>query len=254
MRRFCERIGVSRRDSVVDVSLLEHAVREHLNATSPRVLGVLRPLRVVIENFSEHDTLELDAAYSSEEVSWGSRKLPLTRELYIEREDFMEQPIKGWFRLSPGAEVRLRYGCIIRCTNVIKNDAGEITELRATWDPDSKGGDAKDGRKVKGTIHWVSAAHAVDAEVRLYDRLFTAENPLDEKHEKPFTDFINPASLEVVKAKLEPSLRNVSAGTRFQFERVGYFCVDTADSRPGNPVFNRTISLKDSWSKTVKKA
>ncbi len=254
MRRFCERIGVSRRDSVVDVSLLEHAVREHLNATSPRVLGVLRPLKVVIENFSEHDTLELDAAYSSEEASWGSRKLPLTRELYIERDDFMEQPVKGWFRLSPGAEVRLRYGCIIRCTNVLKNDAGEITELRATWDPDSKGGDAKDGRKVKGTIHWVSAAHAVDAEVRLYDRLFTAENPLDEKHEKPFTDFINPASLEVVKAKLEPSLRNVNSSTRYQFERVGYFCVDSVDSRPGDPVFNRTISLKDSWSKTVKKA
>ncbi len=254
IRRFCERIGVSRRDSVVDVSLLEHAVREDLNATSPRVLGVLRPLKVVIENFPEAETIELDAAYSSEDASWGSRKLPLTREVYIDRDDFMEQPIKGWFRLSPGAEVRLRYGCIIRCTNVIKDASGEITELHASWDPDSKGGDTKDGRKVKGTIHWVSAKYAVDAEVRLYDRLFTVENPLDEKHEKPFTDFLNPASLDVLKgAKVEPSVRSAAPGARYQFERVGYFCVDAMDSKPGQLVFNRTISLKDSWSKAAKK-
>jgi len=255
IRRFCERIGVSRRDSVVDVSLLEHAVREDLNATSPRILGVLRPLKVVIENFPETETIEVEAAYSSEDASWGSRKLPLTREVYIDRDDFMEQPIKGWFRLSPGAEVRLRYGCIIRCTNVIKDAAGEITELRATWDPDSKGGDAKDGRKVKGTIHWVSAKHAIDAEVRLYDRLFTVENPLDEKHDKPFTDFLNPASLEVLTgAKVEPSVREATPGARYQFERVGYFCVDAVDSKPGQLVFNRTISLKDSWAKAAKKA
>jgi glutaminyl-tRNA synthetase len=253
IRRFCERIGVSRRDSVVDVALLEHAVREDLNKTSPRVLGVLRPLKVVIENFPENETVELDAAYNSEDPSWGSRKLPLTREVYIERDDFMETPIKGWFRLSPDKEVRLRYGCIVRCTGVIKNEAGEITELRATWDPDSKGGDAKDGRKVKGTIHWVSAAHAVDAEVRLYDRLFTVENPLDERHERPFTDFLNPASLETLRgAKLEPSVASKQSLERMQLERVGYFCVD-ADSRPGALVLNRTISLKDSWAKQAQK-
>ncbi len=249
IRRFCERVGVSRRDSIVDVSLLEHAVREDLNATSKRVLGVLRPLQITLENFPERETIELDAPYNSEEPSWGSRKVPLTRELYIERDDFMEQPVKGWFRLAPGGEVRLRYACIIKCREVVKNAAGEIVELKCTWDPDSLGGQPKDGRKVKGTIHWVSAPHALDAEVRLYDRLFTVEDPMDEREGKPFTAYLNPNSLERVRgAKLEPSLAGVAPGARFQFERVGYFCADERDSRPGALVFNRTISLKDSFA------
>ncbi|MFT3924840.1 MAG: glutamine--tRNA ligase/YqeY domain fusion protein [Myxococcales bacterium] len=258
LRRFCERIGVSRRDSVVDVSLLEHAVREDLNATSPRVLAVLRPLKITLTNFPEHETIELDAQYNSENPSWGSRKVPLTRELYIERDDFLETPVKGWFRLSPGAEVRLRYACIITCNEVVKNEAGEIVELKCTWDPDSLGGQPKDGRKIKGTIHWVSEKHALTAEVRLYDRLFTAENPLDEahyandtsKHEHPWMRFLNPNSLEVVRgAKLEPSLAKSEPLSRVQFERLGYFCADEIDSKPGALVFNRTISLKDGWAK-----
>jgi glutaminyl-tRNA synthetase len=254
IRRFCERIGVSRRDSLVEVSLLEHAVREDLNATSPRVLAVLRPLKVTLTNFAERETIELDAAYSSEEPSWGSRKLPLTRELYIEREDFMEQPVKGWFRLSPGAEVRLRYACVIRCEEVVRDAAGEIVELRCTWDPDSLGGQPKDGRKVKGTIHWVSAEHALDAEVRLYDRLFTVENPMDELEGKSLSDYLNPSSLERLQGvKVEPSLRSAAPLARYQFERVGYFCVDELDSHPGALVFNRTIQLKDSWAKAAQK-
>jgi glutaminyl-tRNA synthetase len=265
LRRFCERIGVSRRDSVVDVSLLEHAVREDLNATSPRVLGVLRPLKVTLTNFPEGETIELDAPYNGEEPSWGTRKLPLTRELYIEREDFLEQPVKGWFRLSPGSEVRLRYACIIRCDEVVKDESGELVELKCRWDPDSLGGQPKDGRKIKGTIHWVSQPHALDAEVRLYDRLFTVENPLDEAHfgaeaargpaEHPWLRFLNPKSLEIVRgAKLEPSLAQAAPLSRYQFERVGYFCADELDSKPGAPVFNRTIQLKDGWSKVQKQA
>jgi len=262
LRRFCERIGVSRRDSVVDVSLLEHAVREDLNATSPRVLSVLRPLKVTLTNFAEHETIELDAQYNSEKPDWGSRKLPLTRELYVERDDFMEKPVKGWFRLSPGSEVRLRYACIIRCNEVVKDDQGEVVELKCTWDPDSVGGQPKDGRKIKGTIHWVSKQHALDAEVRLYDRLFTTDNPLDEAHyaadtsqeEHPWMRFLNPNSLEVLKgAKVEPSLAGAAQGSRYQFERLGYFCVDEVDSKPGALVFNRTISLKDGWSKAQAK-
>jgi glutaminyl-tRNA synthetase len=254
IRKFCERIGVSRRDSLVEISLLEHALREDLNASSKRVLGVIRPLKITLTNFSESETVELEAPYNSEEPSWGSRKLPLTRELYIEREDFLEQPVKGWFRLSPGAEVRLRYACIIKCNEIIKDEAGQIVELKCTWDPDSRGGQPKDGRKVKGTIHWVSKAHALDAEVRLYDRLFTVENPMDEALEGPFTRYLNSDSLTVVKgAKLEPSLSGVSGLERFQFERVGYFCVDEVDSKPDALVFNRTIQLKDGWAKAQKK-
>jgi glutaminyl-tRNA synthetase len=263
IRRFCERIGVSRRDSVVDLSLLEHAVREDLNATSPRVLGVLRPLKLVLTNFPENETVELDAQYNGEDPSWGSRKVPLTREVYIERDDFLETPVKGWFRLSPGSEVRLRYACIIKCEEVIKDAAGEIVELRCSWDPDSVGGQPKDGRKIKGTIHWVSAKHAIDAEVRLYDRLFTAENPTDEAHfandaskeENPWLRFLNPQSLErVPNAKLEPSLASAKPGARYQFERIGYFCVDEVDSKPGAVVFNRTIQLKDGWAKAQKQS
>ena len=261
LRRFCERIGVSRRDSMVDLGLLEHTVRDELNATSPRVLGVLRPLKITITNFPENETIELDAQYNSEDPSWGSRKVPLTREVYIERDDFLETPVKGWFRLSPGTEVRLRYACIIKCVEVVKDAAGEIVELKCTWDPDSVGGQPKDGRKIKGTIHWVSKAHALDAEVRLYDRLFTVENPLDEAHyahdnslvEHPWLRFLNPNSLEVVRsAKVEPSVGKAEPESRFQFERLGYFCVDQVDSKPGALVFNRTISLKDGWAKTQK--
>ncbi|MFM2416974.1 MAG: hypothetical protein RL385_1697 [Pseudomonadota bacterium] len=254
IRRFCERIGVSRRDSIIDVSLLEHAVRDDLNATSPRVLGVLRPLKLTLENFPAGETIEVDAPYNGEVPEWGSRKLKLSRELYIEREDFMLTPVKGWFRLSPGSEVRLRYGCIIKCTDVVKDAAGEVVELRCTWDPDSLGGQPKDGRKVKGTIHWVSAKHAVDAEVRLYDRLFTVEDPMSEALEGPFTKHLNPASLEVLSgAKVEASLAAAAVGARYQFERVGYFCVDT-DTKPGALVFNRTISLKDGWAKQSQKS
>jgi len=253
LRRVCERVGVSRRDSVIDISLLEHTLRDDLNASSPRVLAVLRPLKVTLTNFPERETVELDAQYNSEDPGWGSRKLPLTRELFIERDDFMETPVKGWFRLSPGSEVRLRYACVIRCQEVIKDDRGEVVELKCSWDPDSLGGQPKDGRKVKGTIHWVSESHALDAQVRLYDRLFTVDDPLDLPEGQTVADVLNPNSLEVLEnAKVEPSLRGVENGARYQFERVGYFCVDD-DSRPGALVFNRTIPLKDSWAKVAQK-
>jgi glutaminyl-tRNA synthetase len=244
---------VSRRDSVVDVGLLEHALREDLNATSPRTMAVLRPLKLVIENFPEDEEVDLDAPFSPNDESFGSRKLHLTREVFIERDDFMEEPAKKWFRLAPGKEVRLRYGALITCNEMVKDDAGNVTELRCTWDPESKGGNAPDGRKVRGTIHWVSAKHAVNAEVRLYDRLFNDENPLDEAHEGDFTDRINPASLEVLQdAKLEPNLAARGPGERVQFERLGYFIVDP-DSTRDRPVYNRTIQLKDSWTKQAKK-
>jgi glutaminyl-tRNA synthetase len=249
IRRFAERIGVSRRDSVVDVGLLEHALREDLNATSPRTMGVLRPLKLVIENFPEEEELTLDAPFSPQDPSFGSRLLHLTREVFIERDDFMEEPVKKWFRLAPGREVRLRYAALVTCTEVIKDPNGEIVELRGTWDPESKGGNAPDGRRVRGTIHWVSAKHAVDAEVRLYDRLFNEENPLDEELPGDFTARINPRSLEVIEnAKLEPNLATRSHGERVQFERLGYFVVDP-DSSGDRPVYNRTIQLKDSWAK-----
>jgi len=253
IRRFAERIGVSRRDSVVDVGLLEHALREDLNATSPRTMAVLRPLKLVIENFPEGAEVEIVAPFSPNDETFGSRTLHLTREVLIERDDFMEDPMKKWFRLAPGKEVRLRYGALVTCNEVVKDDAGNVVELRCTWDPESKGGNAPDGRKVRGTIHWVSAKHAVDAEVRLYDRLFNDENPLDETHEGDFTDRINPASLELLRnAKLEPSLAARGPGERVQFERLGYFVVDP-DSTRDRPVYNRTIQLKDSWAKLAKK-
>ncbi|MBW2376822.1 MAG: glutamine--tRNA ligase/YqeY domain fusion protein [Deltaproteobacteria bacterium] len=253
IRRFAERIGVSRRDSVVDVGLLEHALREDLNATSPRTMAVLRPLKLVIENFPEGAEVEIVAPFSPNDETFGSRTLHLTREVLIERDDFMEDPMKKWFRLAPGKEVRLRYGALVTCNEVVKDDAGNVVELRCTWDPESKGGNAPDGRKVRGTIHWVSAKHAVDAEVRLYDRLFNDENPLDETHEGDFTDRINPASLELLQnAKLEPSLAARGPGERVQFERLGYFVVDP-DSTRDRPVYNRTIQLKDSWAKLAKK-
>ncbi len=251
IRKFCDRIGVSTRDGIVDVTLLEHALREDLNARSPRVMAVLRPLKVVIENFAEGRVETFDAPFDPEKPEGPSRKVPLTRVLYVEREDFMEVPAKKWFRLAPGQEVRLRYACLITCTSVVKNEAGEVTELRCTWDPASLGGAAPDGRKVKGTIHWVSAEHAVTAEVRLYDRLFREENPLKDK-DADFTQFINPGSLEILAGcRLEPSLATAKPLDRLQFERLGYFCVDS-DSKPEALVFNRTISLRDSWAAGAK--
>ena len=253
IRRFAERIGVSRRDSIVDVGLLEHALREDLNATSPRTLAVLRPLKLVIENFPKDEEIELEAPFSPNDDSFGSRRLHLTREVFIERDDFMEEPMKKWFRLAPGKEVRLRYGALVTCNEVIKDEAGNVIELRCSWDPESEGGNAPDGRKVRGTIHWVSAKYAVDAELRLYDRLFKDENPLDEGLEGDFTSRINPGSLEVLEgAKLEPNLGARGPGERVQFERLGYFVVD-ADSTPERPVYNRTIQLKDSWAKLAKR-
>jgi glutaminyl-tRNA synthetase len=247
IRNFCERIGVSTRDSLVDVSLLEHALREHLNATSPRVMAVLRPLKIVLDNFPEGRVDELVAPYDPEKPDGPSRKVPFARELYIEQEDFAEVPAKKWFRLAPGQEVRLRYACIVRCTDVVKDAAGNVIEVHCSWDPNSQGGNAADGRKIKGTIHWVSAAHALTAEARLYDRLFSVENPQKDK-DVDWKTHLNPKSLEVVKdCKVEPSLASAKAAERFQFERIGYFCIDR-DSKSDKLVFNRTISLKDSWA------
>lgn len=249
IRAFCERIGVSKRDGIVDVSLLEHAVREHLNATSPRVMGVLRPLKLTITNLPADHVEWLDAPYFADEPARGTRPVPFSPALYIEREDFKEVPIKGWFRLSPGAEVRLRHVGIVKCDEVVKDASGEVVELRCTLDPTSRSGNPGDGRKIKGTIHWVSAAHALAAEARLYDRLFRVENPLDVPEGGHFTDNLNPESLEVVTGcKVEPSLAGAPAGTRVQFERLAYFCVDR-DSDDERLVFNRTITLRDSWAK-----
>jgi glutaminyl-tRNA synthetase len=248
IRAFCDRIGVGRRDGIVDVALLEYILREDLNARANRAMAVLRPLRVVIENFPEGQVEWFDAQNHPEYPERGSHKVPFSRVVYIEREDFREEPHKKWFRLAPGGEVRLRYACLLRCTSVVKNPTtGEIEELRCTWDPDSRGGSPKDGRKVKGTLHWVSAEHAIDAEVRLYDRLFSQENP---NEGDDFKRFLNPQSLErLSNCKLEPALANAKAGEGYQFERLGYFCADSVDSQPGKPVWNRTIELRDSWAK-----
>ena len=252
LRNFCDRIGVSKRDSVVDVSLLEHAVREDLNARCPRVMAVLRPIKVVIENLPEGETVWFDAPLHPEKPELGSRRVPFTRELYIEREDFMEDPPKKFFRLAPGREVRLRYACFVKCVSVEKSEAGEIRALRCTWDPATRGGDSPDGRKVKSTLHWVSATQALTAEVRLYDRLFTVENALDVPEGKSWLSNLNPKSLEVLgDCKVEPYLADAPAGERYQFERVGYFCTDVKDSKPGSLVFNRTIGLADAWAKLV---
>jgi glutaminyl-tRNA synthetase len=256
IRAFCDRIGVARRDGTVDVALLEYELREDLNRRMPRAMAVLRPLRLVIENFPEGETEWFDSQNHPEYPDRGTRKIPLSRVVYVEADDFRETPPKGWFRLAPGAEVRLRSACLVRCKEVVKNEAGEVIELRCTWDPDSRGGMPKDGRKVKGTIHWVSAAHAVDAEVRLYDRLFTVENPSEgEEQGVPFTKHVNPNSLETVRgAKLEPSLVQTLPGAGVQFERLGYFTLDAVDSREGAPVWNRTIGLRDTWAKLEQKA
>ena len=254
IRDFCERIGVAKFNTRVDMALLEFCLRAHLNKTSPRVMGVLDPLRLVIDNYPEEKEEQLDAVNNPEDESAGTRKVPFSRVLYIEKRDFLEDPPRKFHRLTTGREVRLRYAYFITCTKVIKDENGNIVELRCTYDPNTRGGDAPDGRKVKGTIHWVSAAHAVDAEVRLYDRLFTIENPLGDKDGADYRTFLNPNSLEVLRScKVEPSLAGAEPGTRVQFERHGYFCVDINDSAPGALVFNRTVALRDSWAKIEKK-
>ena len=247
IRAFCDRIGVAKRENLVDVALLEHAVREDLNKHALRVMGVVRPLKVVLENYPEGQTEYLDVVNNPEDAEAGTRKVPFSRELFIERDDFRADPPKKFFRLAPGREVRLRCGYFITCQCAVTDPAtGEVTELRCTYDPATRGGDAPDGRKVKATLHWVSAAHAIDAEVRLYDRLFNVEEP---GKAEEYRTVLNPASLEVVPdAKVEPSAAAAPAGTRFQFERLGYFCVDP-DSTAARPIFNRTVSLKDTWAK-----
>jgi glutaminyl-tRNA synthetase len=253
IRAFCERIGVSKFPGTIDMAWLEDALREDLNKRAPRRLGVLRPLKVVIENYPEGQTEQLDAVNNPEDPSAGSRKLPFSRVLYIERDDFREDPPKQFFRLAPGREVRLRWAYFVLCDRVIKDPAtNEVVELRCTYDPATRGGNAPDGRKVKGTIHWVSAAHALPAEVRLYDHLFVKPNPDDVPEGQDYKANLNPDSLQVIAAaQLEPSLRDAKAGERFQFERLGYFAVDR-DSAPGKPVFNRAVTLADTWAKIEK--
>ena len=256
IRDFCARVGVAKKENVIDVGLLEHCIREDLNRRAPRAMAVLRPLKLVITNYPEGQTDQFEIAGHPDDAALGSRAVPFSREVYIEREDFMEEPPKKFFRLAPGREVRLRNAYLVTCTEVIKNAAGEIVELRGTYDPATRGGDAPDGRKVKATLHWVSAAHAVDAGIRLYDRLFTAEDPegAAARDGADFTALLNPQSLEVLQGcKVEPSLARAASGARFQFERQGYFAVDP-DSAPGGLVFNRTVSLKDSWAKSGQQA
>jgi glutaminyl-tRNA synthetase len=252
LRDFCARIGVAKKENVIDVAQLEHSVREDLNRRAPRAMTVLRPLKVVITNYLEGKTEHVEVINNPEDESAGKRDVPFSRELYIEREDFMENPPKKFFRLSPGNEVRLRCAYFIRCTEVIKDARGEVSELRCTYDPDTPGGNAKDGRRPKATLHWVSAAHAVPVEVRLYDRLFLVEDPENAPEGKSFLDQLNPNSLEVLTdCKAEPSLARLSPGDRVQFERLGYFAVDP-DSKPGAPIFNRTVPLRDTAKEKVK--
>ena len=250
IRSFCKTIGMTKFNSLTDVALLEHSIRQDLNDTTPRRMAVLRPLKVVITNFDEGKVEELDAANHPKDPDAGTRTVPFTREIYVERDDFMEEPPAKFFRLGPGREVRLRFAYFITCNEVIRNAAGEVTELHCTYDPETRGGNAPDGRKVKGTIHWVSAAHAHEAEVRLYDRLFTVENPNKEEDGETYLDHLNPGSLEVISdARLEPGLAKAEPGERFQFERLGYFCADVTNSQPGEPVFNRTVTLRDTWTR-----
>ena len=253
IRNFCNSIGVSKTNGVIELSLMEHFVREDLNKRAPRAMAVLRPLRVVIDNYPEGAVEELEAVNNPEDPAMGTRKVPFSRILYIEQDDFREHPPKQFYRLSPGREVRLRYGYFLTCTGLVKDEkTGEVLEIHCTYDPATRGGNAPDGRKVKSTIHWVSAPHAVDAEVRLYDNLFTCEDPGETGEGQDFTANINPKSLETLAdCKLEPSLRGASEGGRYQFERLGYFCAD-ADSAPGKPVFNRTVALRDAWAKIQK--
>ena len=253
IRNFVSAAGVSRTNGVVELAMLEHFVREDLNKRSPRYMAVLRPLKVVIDNYPDHQVEEMDAVNNPEDATAGTRKVPFSKVLYIEQDDFRENPPKGYFRLSPGREVRLRYAYLVTCTSVVKDDKGEVVEVHCTYDPATRGGTTPDGRKVKSTIHWVSAAHAVNAEVRLYDNLFLKEDPDQAEAGQDFVANLNPQSLEVVSAaKIEPALAKVEVGSRCQFERLGYFCIDP-DSSPGKPVFNRTVPLKDTWAKVEKK-
>ena len=251
---FCSRIGVAKRDSMVDVALLEHCLRKELNHTAQRVMGVLKPLKVIIDNYPDNKVEELDAVNNPEDSSMGTRKVPFSKELYIEQDDFMEDPPKKFYRLTPGREVRLRYAYFITCVKVIKdNNTGEIKELHCTYDPATKGGDAPDGRKVKATLHWVSAPHALTAEVRLYKNLFTVPNPAENKPDKDWKDNINPESLQILSAcQVEPYMKNFKPGRRVQFERKGYFYTDP-DSTPDTLVFNRTVTLRDTWARIQKK-
>jgi glutaminyl-tRNA synthetase len=251
IKEFCRKIGISKRDSLVDVALLEDCMREYLNKHSPRAMAVLDPLKVVLTNYPEGQVEELDAIVNPEDAEAGSRKVPFSRELYIERDDFREDPPPKFFRLAPGREVRLRYAYFIRCDEVIKDASGNITELRCTYDPATRGGDAPDGRKVKATMHWVAAPTAVQAEIRLYDHLFITPDPDDVEPGKDYLSNLNPDALRVVSGMIEPSLATASPGERFQFERTGYFCVDP-DSTPERPVFNRTVTLRDTWAKIEK--
>jgi glutaminyl-tRNA synthetase len=254
IRNFVAAVGVSRTNGIVDRAMFEHFVREDLNKRAPRVMAVLRPLKVVLDNYPEGQVEEMEAVNNPEDESAGKRRVPFSKVLYIEQDDFREDPPRQYHRLSPGREVRLRYGYFITAHSVVKNDQGEVLEVHCTYDPATRGGNAPDGRKVKSTIHWVSAAHAVDAGIRLYDKLFTKESPDQVEEGEEFTASLNPQSLEVIPhAKLEPSLANAPVEGRYQFERLGYFCVDP-DSKPGRPVFNRTVALKDTWAKIEKRA
>jgi glutaminyl-tRNA synthetase len=251
IRTFCERIGVAKRNSTVDIAMLEHCLREDLNKRAPRVMAVLRPLKVVIDNYPEGQVEELDAVNNPEDPSMGTRKVSFSREIYIEQDDFREEPPKAFFRLSPGREVRLRYAYIVKCIGVVKDSqTGEIKEIHCTYDPETKSGLSQSSRKVKATIHWLSAAHAVSAEVRLYDQLFTKEDPDDAPQGLDWTPNLNLHSLErLTGCRIEPFLTNAKAGERYQFERLGYFCVDNVDSSPGHLVFNRAVTLRDTWAK-----
>ena len=250
IRTFCERVGVAKRENTVEIAMLEHCVREDLNRRALRVMAVLRPLRLVIENYPEGQAEELKAVNNPEDPAMGSRTVPFSRELYVEQDDFREDPPPKFFRLAPGREVRLRYGYFIKCVGVVKDEVGEVVELRCTYDPETRGGQAPDGRKVRGTIHWVSAAHSVPAEVRLYDHLFTTEKPDDTADGSDYRGNLSPNSLETLAScRLEPGLANAAPGTPYQFERLGYFCIDSRDSSRGALVFNRTVSLRDSWKK-----
>jgi glutaminyl-tRNA synthetase len=249
LRNFSGRIGVSKTNGITELSLLEYFVRDDLNRRAARVMAVLRPLRVVIDNYPEGQVEHMEAVNNPEDASMGTRTVPFSKVVYIEHDDFRENPPKQYYRLTPGREVRLRYGYLVTCTSVVKDDAGEVIEVHCTYDPATRGGNTPDGRKVKSTIHWVSAAHAVDAEVRLYDTLFTREDPNDVPEGGDFTDNLNPNSLEtLMHCKVEPSLADAKPGDPYQFERLGYFCADP-DSVPGKPVFNRTVALRDAWAK-----
>lgn len=252
IRNFSEKVGVAKRDGYIDVALLEHSIREDLNKRANRIMGVLDPVKVIITNYPENEEELLDAVNNPEDENKGSRKVPFSKELFIEREDFMENPPRKFFRLGIGREVRLRYAYFVTCTDVIKDAGGTISEIHCTYDPESKGGKSPDGRKVKATLHWVSAKHAIDTEIRLYDRLFSIEDPSNEKEGKTFLDYLNPDSLAIIqKAKLEPAVLEAKTEEKFQFERKGYFCVDK-DSTKDKPVFNRTVTLRDSWAKQQK--